>query len=105
MECQTHCPITCAQDDMVCPGGVDFSSGCQHPDTCTPRKGNLLILSTRYLSGYISRANLKSGEKKTRHLQKLVIKNPCFSFPILMKLGENHCLMRGLFSPSFMEIG
>ena len=72
MECQTHCPITCAQDDMVCPGGVDFSSGCQHPDTCTPRKGNLLILYTRYLSAYISTTNLVLGGKKTRQLQKLM---------------------------------
>ena len=41
-ECPAACPVTCPEDSMHCPGGMD-PNGCQMPDTCMPVNGMLLF--------------------------------------------------------------
>merc|ERR1719383_198649 len=35
-ECPNICPVTCGENEMVCPGGTDFIIGCANSDFCHP---------------------------------------------------------------------
>ena len=35
IECPFHCPVKCAETEMLCPGGLD-ANGCKMPNICVP---------------------------------------------------------------------
>ena len=35
-DCHAMCPMTCGENEQLCPGEYDSITGCTQPDTCAP---------------------------------------------------------------------
>ena len=33
-DCESHCPLTCGENEILCPGQIDKYNGCKGPDSC-----------------------------------------------------------------------